>query len=86
MDALQEYRKEINKIDKELLKLLKNRLDVVIKIGEYKKKNNLPIVDKKREKELIQYLEVEAEKIGLRKTVIKKIWLVLFKEAYTLEQ
>lgn len=86
MDKLQTYRKAINHIDKELLKLFKKRLDVVKKVGEYKKENNLLVIDKKREKELLTYLEQEAEKLGLRKELVKKIWPIIFKEAYTIEQ
>jgi monofunctional chorismate mutase len=51
---MEEYRKEINSIDEELVKLLERRFNVVLKIGEYKKENNLPIYDEKREKMVIE--------------------------------
>lgn len=47
-------REEINKIDKELVLLLEKRFDVVMKVGEYKKQNNLPILDENREKIVIE--------------------------------
>lgn len=53
---IEDYRNEIDKIDKELMKLFKERIDVVSKIKEYKISNNLPVLDEKREKELIKKL------------------------------
>jgi monofunctional chorismate mutase len=52
--TMEQYRKEINSIDEELVKLLERRFNVVLKIGQYKKENNLPIYDEKREKMVIE--------------------------------
>lgn len=54
MSELEEYRKEIDSIDKELISLFEKRMDVAVKVGEYKKKNKLPIFNGKREEEVIQ--------------------------------
>lgn len=51
---LEEFRKEINSIDEELVRLLERRFNVVLKIGQYKKENNLPIYDEDREKKVIE--------------------------------
>lgn len=51
--SLNKLREEIDFIDKELVKLFEKRLNVVEKIGEYKKKNLLPILDKQREQEVL---------------------------------
>ena len=50
MDIL-ELRKDIDKIDDELVKLFSARMDVASKIAEYKMKNNMPVLDAKRERE-----------------------------------
>ncbi len=47
--SLEQYRKTIDEIDHELVKLLEKRFEVVRKIGAYKLANNLPIHDPKRE-------------------------------------
>lgn len=86
MDKLKEYRVEINQVDQELLKLFRKRLAIVRKVGELKKKNNLLVVDKKRERELLGFLQNEGEKLGIRKEFIRKIWKTLFKESYLLEE
>jgi chorismate mutase len=47
---MEEMRKEINYCDEQIIKFLIKRFNIVKKIGDFKKKNNLPIVDKDREK------------------------------------
>lgn len=54
MEDLDSLRSEIDAIDKNLVYLLDKRLDVVIKIGQYKKQNNLPICNKSREQKVME--------------------------------
>lgn len=54
MIELNLMRKKIDEIDDKLLILLKERLEVSKKIGEIKKKNNMPIYDPVREQEIIE--------------------------------
>lgn len=51
---LEELRKEIDKIDSEMAILFEKRMEVVKKIIEYKKNNNISILDIKRESEIIK--------------------------------
>jgi chorismate mutase/prephenate dehydratase len=51
---LSECRKEIDKIDKELVELFERRMNVAIKVAEYKIENNLPILNEAREAEVIE--------------------------------
>lgn len=53
MGNLDDYRYEIDSIDKELIALFERRMNVAVKVGEYKKENNLPILNIKREEEVI---------------------------------
>ncbi|MBQ3668432.1 MAG: chorismate mutase [Clostridia bacterium] len=46
-----EYRKQIDEIDAELVKLFARRMEVSAEIARYKQQNNLPITDLSREKE-----------------------------------
>ena len=48
---LQDYRKEIDAIDDELVRLFGKRMDIAAKIADYKKENNLPILVPARERE-----------------------------------
>lgn len=54
MSKLEEYRKEIDSIDKEMIALFERRMDVARKVGEYKKENNMEILNSKREAEVIE--------------------------------
>lgn len=49
MNSLDKYRKEIDKIDDSIIELLEQRFNLVVEIGQYKKENNLPVFDVKRE-------------------------------------
>jgi monofunctional chorismate mutase len=51
---LLELRNRIDEIDKDILRLLELRFQVVKEIGACKKANNLPILDANREKEVLQ--------------------------------
>lgn len=46
------YRKDIDIIDKQIMELFKKRMDTVHKIIEYKLDNTIPILNKDREFEL----------------------------------
>lgn len=62
---IEDYRKKINGIDAEMVKLYTERAEVVKKIGEYKKENGLPVKDSRRERELAESLaEIAGEEYG----------------------
>lgn len=86
MDTLQKYRNTLDAIDNEILKLLKKRVETVKKVGEYKKENNLAIVDRAREKSLLENLEKKSYIYGLDFQMVKKIWKVIFQTAYKIEK
>jgi len=54
MNNLDEARLIINEVDKEMIELFKKRMNASKIIGEYKKENNIAILDKEREKALIE--------------------------------
>ena len=53
---LERYRKEIDKIDEQILELLLKRQDIAEKIGKIKKKLHLEVFDPAREKDVIRKL------------------------------
>ncbi|MBQ8043369.1 MAG: prephenate dehydratase [Clostridia bacterium] len=48
---LEELRKEIDKVDKEFIKLFEKRMDIATKIAEYKKKNGKKVLDSARQRQ-----------------------------------
>ena len=53
MKDLKDIRKEINEIDNSLIALWEKRMNVCLDVAKYKKENNLPVLDSKRESELL---------------------------------
>ena len=54
MSNIEELKNEINQIDEKIIKLFEERMNISVKVGEYKKLNNLPILNQQREDELIE--------------------------------
>lgn len=54
MSELNENRAKLEKIDAEMAELFSKRMEVAKSIAEYKRQNGLPILDKEREKALIE--------------------------------
>ena len=50
---LRDYRMELDRIDDDLVKLFVKRMDVSAHVAEYKRENNLPVLDSLREREKI---------------------------------
>ncbi len=55
-----EFRSEIDRIDRELQRLLEERMAVSAKIGEYKAGRGLPVYDPEREEQKIASLRASA--------------------------
>lgn len=73
MDELEELRKEVRKVDREIIKLIGKRLSITKKIGGMKKEKGIPLRDWKVEKEVIKNAVNTASKIGLSTELVKTI-------------
>ncbi|SDK46437.1 chorismate mutase [Alkalibacterium thalassium] len=54
MTELDQCREEIDLIDQQLTALFEKRMETVLKVGEYKKAHDLPILDAGREEAVIK--------------------------------
>jgi len=70
--ALEKLREQINHIDDELMQLLGQRMKIADKIGEYKKNNNITILQTNRWNEILERAFQKGEKLGLTKEFITK--------------
>ena len=70
--ALEKLRHQINHLDDELMQILSQRMKIAEKIGQYKKENNITILQTNRWNEIIEKAFAKAEKIGLSKEFITK--------------
>ncbi len=64
MRDLTEIRKDINDIDEQLVRLFKARMDCAKEVGEYKKGNNIPVFNEKREGEILDKVAVKGGEYG----------------------
>lgn len=70
MDLL-DLRKEIDKIDDELIPLLLRRMSISEKVAKYKVENSIPVLNEKREQEILQSV---GEKCGDKGEIIKTVF------------
>ena len=70
--ALEKLRQQINQLDDELLQVLSTRMKVAEKIGEYKKNNDITILQTNRWNEILERAVGKGNKIGLSEDFITK--------------
>lgn len=80
MRDLDEIRKDINMIDAELLELFIERMDCAREVGEYKKANNIPILNAEREKEILDKVAEESGEYGVYARELYKKLMELSRE------
>lgn len=64
MRNLEQIRQEINDIDTQLLELFKQRMDCAKEVGEYKKANDIPVLNQQREDEILDSVAVKGGEYG----------------------
>jgi len=69
---LEKMRQQINQLDDEMMHLLGQRMKLAEKIGEYKKENNITILQTKRWNEILERAFKKGEKLGLSQEFITK--------------
>lgn len=82
---LSDYRKEIDEIDEEMTRLFEKRMDVSVKVAEYKIKNKLPIFNGGREAEVI-HKNVKRLKNSNYESLIRKYFNHLMELSRALQQ
>lgn len=70
--ALEKLREQINHVDDELMQLISQRMNIAEKIGEYKKNNNVTILQSSRWNEILEKAIRKASKVGLSEEFITK--------------
>ena len=72
LTALATLREQINHIDDELLTLISQRMKIADKIGEYKRANNITILQTNRWNEILEKAVAKGAKLGLSNDFITK--------------
>lgn len=76
---LEKFRRQLDKIDEKMLKILADRFKITKKVGEYKARYYLPICDKKRESEILKNRRLLAKKLKLNEKLVKEIFEKIIK-------
>jgi chorismate mutase len=72
MQRLEKMRAQINQLDDELLQLLGQRMKVADKIGQYKKDNNITILQTNRWNAILERAFAKGDALGLSKEFVTK--------------
>ncbi len=80
---LKNLREQVDKLDKELINLLKERFDLAVDIWKIKKPLGMKIKNPKREKEIIDNVSLES---GLSEFFVRKLYNVIFAESRRLQR
>ena len=78
---IESLRKQIDKIDSDLINLLTERIKISNEIGYYKKEHNMPILQEKRYEEILEKNLSKAEELGLNTQFVKKILVAIHEES-----
>ena len=70
--ALEKLRQQINNLDDEMLQILAQRMKIADQIGQYKKDNNITILQPGRWQEIIEKTADRGEKLGLSRDFLNK--------------
>jgi len=80
-DQLSRLRSTIDQIDEELIEVLVKRMQVIEEIGEYKRENNVTILQIERWMEILRTRTLWAEEKGIKKEFIENVCRLLHKES-----
>jgi chorismate mutase len=80
-DKLSKLRKQIDQVDREILKSLGKRMKVVAKIGKLKRKFKMPILQRQRSGEIQRDRKTRGKKLGLNAPFVNKIFQAIQAES-----
>jgi chorismate mutase len=69
---LEKLRQQINNLDDELMQILSQRMKVARNIGEYKKENNITILQTNRWNDILDRAYLKGDKLGLSKDFVTR--------------
>lgn len=78
---LAKLRKQIDEIDRRIVQLLSERFKLTQSVSEYKKENNLSVLDANREQALLAEVMRRGKKLGLRDEFIDKLFSLILEES-----
>jgi chorismate mutase len=85
LNQLEELRHKIDSIDHQLVDLIAARMDVSEKMGEYKCRNNVTILQMERWLEILRTRTEQGLVLGLEKTFVEEVMKLLHQESIRIQ-
>lgn len=85
-NTLEILRKEIDRVDEQLLQILAERLNVAKLIGEYKRVNNIPVLQNSRWQELLKNRLSAGNDKGLDTDFLHEMFTLIHHESIEVQQ
>lgn len=82
---LEEYRQQIDTLDTKIISLLANRIEICKKVANYKKKQNIPMMQPDRVNQVIERCVRLGTQLNLSGTVIENIYRLIIAETCRIE-
>jgi chorismate mutase len=83
---IKRHRKTIDKLNDEIIEILAQRLEAALAIGEIKKKYGKPIVDKSREKAILEQIKRKADEKGINPDSMERVFKEIIRYCVTAEE
>lgn len=85
MDLL-EIREHLDRLDKILILILAERISLISKVAEYKKKENIMIYQQEREKAILNNVVKLAEEQKLNPKLIENIFELIIEDSHRIQK
>lgn len=80
-EELKQMRREIDILDEELLDVIRRRMEVSQRIGEFKREHMMPVVQIGRHDEIMQHRMREGERMGINSTFTRRLMSLIHEES-----
>lgn len=86
MESINIFRKQIQKLDGEIIKRLARRMKLSQKIGKIKKRQRKPVLDAPQEKKLLNYHLKLAASRQLEKKLVERLFKLIINHSKKLQK
>lgn len=83
---LQEIRENLDRLDKEMLAILAERMNLIPKVAEYKRQNNIPRYQPDREQAVLESKRKFAVEMSLNPDLVEDIYKRIIQDAHRIEE
>lgn len=82
---MKEIRRQVDKIDSQLIDLLAKRLDLSKECGKLKKAQGHPVQDKVREAQIFMHVQHKAKELGLDPVYAQSVYVLILAESRSVQ-